>query len=141
MESLNPAEWEVLNATADDPENLEQIFRMLRDSSPSITLCEVADAVHTLVEKGLLAARGEAGGQPLPLTSDLGSVEALVRDDTSRQGGLGRSRTRKVIRDNNSRRAGPTSEPGRTSPLTFPWRTSRKPSRDVQELPERIPAE
>ena len=74
MESLNPAEWEVLNATADDPENLERIFRMLRDSSPSITLSEVADAVHTLVEKGLLAARGEAGGQPLPLTSDLGYV-------------------------------------------------------------------
>jgi hypothetical protein len=74
MESLNPTEWEVLNATADDPENLERIFRMLRDSSPSITLSEVADAVHTLVEKGLLAARGEAGGQPLPLTSDLGYV-------------------------------------------------------------------
>lgn len=74
MESLNPAEWEVLNATADDPENLERIFRMLRDSSPSITLSEVADAVHTLVEKGLLAARGEAGGQPLPLTSNLGYV-------------------------------------------------------------------
>jgi predicted nucleic acid-binding protein len=30
--------------------------------------------VHTLVEKGLLAARWEEGGQPLPLTSDLGYV-------------------------------------------------------------------
>ena len=74
MESLNPTEWEALNATAEDPENLEQIVRMLRDSSPSITLSEVADAVHSLVEKGLLAVRGEEGGQPLPLTSDLGYV-------------------------------------------------------------------
>ena len=74
MESLTPTEWEVLNATADDPENLEQIFRMVRDSSPSIPLSEVADAVLTLVEKGLLAARGEEGGQPMLLTTDLGYV-------------------------------------------------------------------
>jgi len=73
MKNLNRTEWEVLNAAADDAENLEQIFRMLHHASPSMLLSEVADAVKILVEEGFLEARGE-NGQPLPSPSDLDYV-------------------------------------------------------------------
>lgn len=71
---VSATEWAVLNATADDVEDLEQIYRSVHLHSPTAPrLPEVADAVRSLVEKGLLAAQmGEAGGSPAP--DDLSSV-------------------------------------------------------------------
>jgi hypothetical protein len=76
MRQVNSTEWLVLNATADDAENLEHIYRCLafeqasdterashagshcwREARPSISLGEVADAIQALVARGLLIAR------------------------------------------------------------------------------------
>jgi hypothetical protein len=59
MNRLNATEWEVLNATADDWENLEQICSLLRAGGPGkpLPLEAVADGIRNLVESGLLAAR------------------------------------------------------------------------------------
>ena len=66
MSQITATELEVLDATADDLEDLEQIYLSVRHHSPSpARLPEVADAVRSLVERGLLVARmGEAGGPP-----------------------------------------------------------------------------
>ena len=72
---LTEIELLVLNATVDDVENLEQIYRMLslefsaenfdpdnpdayywRDKQPPIALSEIADALQLLVQRGLLSA-------------------------------------------------------------------------------------
>lgn len=65
---VSATEWAVLNATAGDVEDLEQIYRSVHHHSPTAPrLPEVADAVRSLVEKGLLAARlGADGGSPAP---------------------------------------------------------------------------
>jgi hypothetical protein len=76
MSQLTSTEWLVLNSTADDAENLEQIYRSLalercadpdhpgdpsaycwRESQPRILLSEIADAIHSLVARGLLVPR------------------------------------------------------------------------------------
>jgi hypothetical protein len=59
MNNLSATEWEILNATADDWENLEQICSLLRAGVPAkpFLLEDVADGVRKLVERGLLAAR------------------------------------------------------------------------------------
>lgn len=78
---VNRTELLILNAAADDPENLEQIYRAvslefspenyepdnpqayyLRETRPPVPLADVADAVRSLAEKGLLRARTESGG-------------------------------------------------------------------------------
>jgi hypothetical protein len=76
MRQVTAAEWLVLNATADDAENLERIYRCIafesspdpdhpgdadaycwRESRPSIPLGEIADTIRSLVARGLLTAR------------------------------------------------------------------------------------
>ena len=76
MRSLTKIEWLILNETQDDSENLEQLYRALafefspihyqanapdayywRESAPPILLADIADAVRSLVEKGLLIVR------------------------------------------------------------------------------------
>jgi hypothetical protein len=76
MRQVNSIEWLVLNATADDAENLEQIYRCLafecshdrdrpgdpdawiwREARPPILLSEIADTIRDLVARGLLIAR------------------------------------------------------------------------------------
>jgi hypothetical protein len=76
MRPVTTTEWLVLNATADDAENLETIYRCLafecsidadhpdgpracswREARPSILLSEIADAIHSLVARGHLIAR------------------------------------------------------------------------------------
>ena len=76
MRQVTSTEWLVLNATADDAENLEQIYRSLafeyfadpnrpadpnlchwRESRPPIRLREIAEAIQSLVARGLLVPR------------------------------------------------------------------------------------
>jgi hypothetical protein len=76
MRQLSSTEWLVLNAAADDAENLEQIYRCLafeyapdplhpddvdahcwREARPSVPLAEIAEAIRSLVARGLLTAR------------------------------------------------------------------------------------
>lgn len=94
MHSLDALDWEILNATADDWENLEQIYlgvcfeyvpdknpagaagngyRYLR-VKPTVLLEEVADRVRRLVETGLLTAVRDEDGRPVHSLSDLSYV-------------------------------------------------------------------
>ncbi len=68
--TLSPDELEVLNATADDFENLEQIFQSVRLAHPSTSLTVVAATVHTLVARDLLAPRADENGQPISRAND-----------------------------------------------------------------------
>ncbi len=60
MESLTPIEWQVLRLTAGVPENLEQIYDQLRNPPWEAPLADAADAVRSLVEKGILAPKAGA---------------------------------------------------------------------------------
>lgn len=79
MCELDKTAWEVLNATADDWENLEQIYHLicldfsaehyadreagtfyLRAAQGAPLLQEIADRLCTLVEAGLLEARSDS---------------------------------------------------------------------------------
>jgi hypothetical protein len=74
---VNKIEWEILNATADDWENLEGIYRMLQTSLPaaeSPLLREVADGLRGLVERGLLSARLADASTPIAKEHDLSYV-------------------------------------------------------------------
>lgn len=74
MHSLDKIEWEILNATADDWENLEQIYRLIHAARPAkITplLEEIADGIQALVRRGLLAARRGDDGKPVENLADL----------------------------------------------------------------------
>jgi hypothetical protein len=81
MQALNRVHWEILNATADDWENLEQIYRMIcldfssdqyqrasegayywRAAEGAPLLETVADGILNLVQSGLLEGRLE--GKP-----------------------------------------------------------------------------
>lgn len=53
METLTPIEWKVLEVTAAGPENLEQIYEHLH-----VPLADTADAIQSLVSKGLLESKG-----------------------------------------------------------------------------------
>ena len=78
MKTLTKADWEILNATADDWENLEQIYQSicfdfspeelsranegafyLRPAKGASPLHELADRIYDLVQSGLLEARLE----------------------------------------------------------------------------------
>jgi hypothetical protein len=91
MTQLTHTEWLVLNATADDAENLEQIYRSVafecsrdpdhpadpdsccwREARPPILLGEIADAIRSLVARGLLIRRWDPA--ELPLLDDLSYV-------------------------------------------------------------------
>lgn len=64
MPAITAMQWEVLNATADDWENLETIHSQLRGSTGNgraVSLSDVADAIYELTTKGLLTARHEGG--------------------------------------------------------------------------------
>ncbi len=89
MSVPNPIDWEILDATADDCENLEQIylsvcFEFLPDESAGrhayrrvrngLLLQEIADHVRGLVERGLLAAVMDEEGRPPPGRDDLSYV-------------------------------------------------------------------
>jgi hypothetical protein len=86
MQELNKVDWEILNATADDRENLEQIFlavcfEVVSDGAEqdphhsrlrrvcAVSLGEIADRVHDLVSRGLLAGVVDSG-LPLPAHAD-----------------------------------------------------------------------
>lgn len=89
MPPLDPVDWEILNATADDCENLEQIYLSIcfeMEQSPAdqlqhtyrrvraaLLLPEVADRVRSLAGRGLLAAVMDEEGGPPP-TGDLSFV-------------------------------------------------------------------
>jgi len=63
MQPFDQISWEILNATADDWENLEQIYRLLPRDVASLE--EIADRLPRLVATGLLNARvGENGTPP-----------------------------------------------------------------------------
>jgi hypothetical protein len=62
METLTPIERAVLGTTADEPENLEQIYQHLQASPAAVPL---SDAVWSLVERGRLEPR-PPGDEPLP---------------------------------------------------------------------------
>ena len=92
MHALDRLAWEVLNATADDCENLEQIYRQvvyeLVETADSQTkavydyrpvrgaplLSEIADRVRQLVEHGLLKPRMDEEGRPWQGRDDLSYV-------------------------------------------------------------------
>jgi hypothetical protein len=75
---LTKTQWLVLNATADDSEDLEQIYRAInlefcaqesspywRDAKDQVPLAEIAECIRGLVAQGLLAVRiADGGGQP-----------------------------------------------------------------------------
>ncbi len=62
---LTRIEWETLNATADDAESLEQIFLMLYQGSQGEPfLSEVADAICSLTERGLLVVHFDPAFEP-----------------------------------------------------------------------------
>ncbi len=63
MQTLTPIEWKVLRLTAVEPENLEQIYDQLRNPPWKTPLAETADAVRSLVEKGILSPRAEDAEQ------------------------------------------------------------------------------
>jgi hypothetical protein len=89
MHTLDKTAWEILNATADDWENLEQIYHMicfdlsaenyadsekgayyLRPAKGAPLLEEIADRIGELVESGLLQARIGEGDGTVPDLSD-----------------------------------------------------------------------
>ena len=89
MDALHPIDWEILNATADDGENLEQIYLAVcyeflpggsgerhsyRRVKDAVLLQEVADRIRGLVEKDLLAVVMDEEGRPSPDLGDLSYV-------------------------------------------------------------------
>ena len=90
MHALDRTSWEILDATADDCENLEQIYRLVcfefsaedyergayyyRPIRGAPLLEEVADRLRTLVEAGLLTAVMDENGFPPRNLADLSYV-------------------------------------------------------------------
>ncbi len=87
MTVLTKTQWLVLNATADDFEDLERIYRSLnlefcaqesaaanssywRDANDKVPLAEIAECIRSLVTQGLLTVKMTEGGGP-PSTHDL----------------------------------------------------------------------
>lgn len=69
MADLDQLSWKILNATADDCENLEEIYGQVHDHfSPgkkqSRLLCAVADRIEQLVRTGLLMVEMDENGVP-----------------------------------------------------------------------------
>jgi len=84
MQNIDKLAWDILNATADDWENLEQLYQLicfdfsadayeerergayyLRPSPGAPSLETLADRVIDLVEAGFLATRQESSGEPV----------------------------------------------------------------------------
>ena len=63
MQTLTPIEWQVLRLTAVVPENLEQIHDQLRNLPGKAPLADAADAVRSLVEKGILTPKATENEQ------------------------------------------------------------------------------
>jgi hypothetical protein len=93
MDLLERIDWEILDATADDWENLEQIYLIVcyevtnacdtlsskatlwrRKVTESLLLSEIADRVRGLVERGLMAAVNEEDGCPVVNKDDLSYI-------------------------------------------------------------------
>ncbi|HLW63777.1 MAG TPA: hypothetical protein VKS79_00570 [Gemmataceae bacterium] len=90
MSALNNVAWEILNATADDCENLEQIYRQVhphlcerlssaKEGVPSPNdetpmLATVADCIRELVENGLLEIVMDENGKSWQSRGDLSYV-------------------------------------------------------------------
>ena len=93
MRTLDKTAWDILNATADDCENLEQIYRQLcfertpdtsgRDDPDAYDfhpvrgapmLHEIADWIRELVDAELLTAVMDEEGRPIVKPVDLGYV-------------------------------------------------------------------
>jgi len=89
MQGLDKTAWEILNATADDWENLEQIYHLvcfdfsaedyaagekgayyMRPAKGAPLLEEIADRICELVESGLFEVRGGPGNGSMPDLSD-----------------------------------------------------------------------
>ncbi len=77
MQVLTKTDWEILNATADDWENLEQILALINaqpgtgnGACNSGSLQETADSICNLVENGLLEVHLEDGSFVAPQGSD-----------------------------------------------------------------------
>lgn len=89
MHALDKTAWEILNATADDWENLEQIYHLisfdfspehyknrdrgayyLRPAPGAGSLEEIAERITSLVDANLLAARLGESGSPVSDPSD-----------------------------------------------------------------------
>jgi hypothetical protein len=87
--ALERIDWEILDSTADDWENLEQIFlsdcfeAVRVDAAPrrhnalalnrvqeAVLLSEIADRIASLTEAGMLAARHEESGAPVSNLTD-----------------------------------------------------------------------
>jgi hypothetical protein len=90
LPKLDKTDWEILNATADDCENLEQIYRTM-SFEPNVDgaeiptgyqhslkgaplLCDIADRVKRLIECGLLSIVMDENGQALNDLNDLSYV-------------------------------------------------------------------
>ncbi len=95
MYALDRTAWEILDATADDWENLEQIYLAvcfefsaenyeardagayyLRPARGAVLLEEIADRIPELVAAGLLAARWEESGE---VVTDLDNLSYVWR--------------------------------------------------------------
>jgi hypothetical protein len=85
MQALDKLAWEILDATADDWEDLEQIYLAVcfevtgeeagyRRVRPSVLLPEIADRILRLVAARLLAARWGESGDPVTDLDDLSYV-------------------------------------------------------------------
>ena len=90
MRTLSKTAWEILNATADDRENLEQIYRQVcyelivsdksvpphgyRVLSGAPLLSEIADEVRGLVDQGLLQIVMDENGHPWSSNNDVSFV-------------------------------------------------------------------
>jgi hypothetical protein len=89
MNSLTKTQWLVLNATADDFENLEQIYRSMalefsaerystsdtkafywRESADCVPLSEIVEAVRFLVDHHMLSIRLSEGEFVSPASDD-----------------------------------------------------------------------
>ena len=68
MTSLTPIEWQVLELTAREPENLEQIHEHLHRPPWTTRLADAADALRALVEKGMLSPRHDEAPPPEDLS-------------------------------------------------------------------------
>ncbi len=67
---LSNLERDVLNATADDAENLEQIYKSLQTIPSPVTLTEIAETMRELIAKGWLKPRADEAGRPVNQPDD-----------------------------------------------------------------------
>jgi hypothetical protein len=90
MQTLDKTAWEILNATADDCENLEQIYLQIsfellpsgdsqsaylyRPAPRAPSLSEIADQIRKLVREGLLQVEMNDKGRPPGKRQDLSYV-------------------------------------------------------------------